>query len=301
MPFFFFFSSRRRHTRCSRDWSSDVCSSDLYRAPDIMVRTSELVGVEAARLKIEALRARSEERRVGKECRSRWSPYHYKKNKGQTIKNHGDDDSDHRRGLTGARKRDHHLSFSAGDTDHLRPFFFSSRRRHTRFSRDWSSDVCSSDLTGRLQSRARGFVTGGPLGGAHAVIHDDQTGTDPEGVPMDDVLRPVEPAQPPPPAVEPVEPHRTGGIRRAVITAGISALLLVGGAAAAVSAASPDPSAAPSTTAPSNGGSSTTPPRHAGGSTANCPNMGGSSGSGSSGSGSSTAPSTTTPSTVPAQ
>src|SRR5690606_40260095 len=25
-------------------------------------------------------------------------------------------------------------------------FFFSSRRRHTRFSRDWSSDVCSSDL-----------------------------------------------------------------------------------------------------------------------------------------------------------
>src|SRR5207302_6193810 len=28
-------------------------------------------------------------------------------------------------------------------------FFFSSRRRHTRFSRDWSSDVCSSDLSGR--------------------------------------------------------------------------------------------------------------------------------------------------------
>src|SRR5690606_38668427 len=27
-------------------------------------------------------------------------------------------------------------------------FFFSSRRRHTRFSRDWSSDVCSSDLEG---------------------------------------------------------------------------------------------------------------------------------------------------------
>src|SRR5690606_41071116 len=31
-------------------------------------------------------------------------------------------------------------------------FFFSSRRRHTRFSRDWSSDVCSSDLS--LASRA---------------------------------------------------------------------------------------------------------------------------------------------------
>src|SRR2546429_3745569 len=28
--FIFFFSSRRRHTRCSRDWSSDVCSSDLF-------------------------------------------------------------------------------------------------------------------------------------------------------------------------------------------------------------------------------------------------------------------------------
>src|SRR3989442_11295572 len=27
--FVFFFSSRRRHTRCGRDWSSDVCSSDL--------------------------------------------------------------------------------------------------------------------------------------------------------------------------------------------------------------------------------------------------------------------------------
>src|SRR6185312_9389211 len=29
MNFFFFFSSRRRHTRSDRDWSSDVCSSDL--------------------------------------------------------------------------------------------------------------------------------------------------------------------------------------------------------------------------------------------------------------------------------
>src|SRR5207245_8169645 len=31
LVFFFFFSSRRRHTRCYRDWSSDVCSSDLVR------------------------------------------------------------------------------------------------------------------------------------------------------------------------------------------------------------------------------------------------------------------------------
>src|SRR2546422_8050708 len=34
---FFFFSSRRRHTRCSRDWSSDVCSSDLARGDDVLV------------------------------------------------------------------------------------------------------------------------------------------------------------------------------------------------------------------------------------------------------------------------
>src|SRR2546422_4426500 len=32
-------------------------------------------------------------------------------------------------------------------------FFFSSRRRHTRCSRDWSSDVCSSDLPDRLRAR----------------------------------------------------------------------------------------------------------------------------------------------------
>src|SRR5690606_41195172 len=32
-------------------------------------------------------------------------------------------------------------------------FFFSSRRRHTRFSRDWSSDVCSSDLVWTAQAR----------------------------------------------------------------------------------------------------------------------------------------------------
>src|SRR6266436_9126165 len=38
----FFFSSRRRHTRCSRDWSSDVCSSDLpglYRYPSVARRS----------------------------------------------------------------------------------------------------------------------------------------------------------------------------------------------------------------------------------------------------------------------
>src|SRR3712207_7092134 len=34
-------------------------------------------------------------------------------------------------------------------------FFFSSRRRHTRYWRDWSSDVCSSDLVRRLHEKER--------------------------------------------------------------------------------------------------------------------------------------------------
>src|SRR5690606_39600396 len=37
----FFFSSRRRHTRFSRDWSSDVCSSDLRGNPKFDLNTSE--------------------------------------------------------------------------------------------------------------------------------------------------------------------------------------------------------------------------------------------------------------------
>src|SRR2546430_5134344 len=42
-------------------------------------------------------------------------------------------------------------------------FFFSSRRRHTRFDCDWSSDVCSSDLSERnlLFQPAQGVVGGG--------------------------------------------------------------------------------------------------------------------------------------------
>src|SRR5207245_8811465 len=35
---FFFFSSRRRHTRCYRDWSSDVCSSDLVPGPTLVLQ-----------------------------------------------------------------------------------------------------------------------------------------------------------------------------------------------------------------------------------------------------------------------
>src|SRR5256885_8317551 len=97
---FFFFSSRRRHTRLQGDWSSDVCSSDLESVfldfGLVMVMTT----VEITRMKTKTSALfipvvqmslgvetedvfsrlgsviRSEERRVGKECRSRWSPYH---------------------------------------------------------------------------------------------------------------------------------------------------------------------------------------------------------------------------------
>src|SRR3712207_7737435 len=87
---FFFFSSRRRHTRYWRDWSSDVCSSDLACldqlpnlgtvVPAVLVdvdptdqrQSQGTIGIEDRRVDL----VRSEERRVGKECRSRWSPYH---------------------------------------------------------------------------------------------------------------------------------------------------------------------------------------------------------------------------------
>src|SRR5438128_9163034 len=47
--FFFFFSSRRRHTRCYRDWSSDVCSSDLPLGPISRDLSQPLVLTAAAR------------------------------------------------------------------------------------------------------------------------------------------------------------------------------------------------------------------------------------------------------------
>src|SRR5256885_5554115 len=85
----FFFSSRRRHTRLQGDWSSDVCSSDLAPAAGngnpvrIVHHGPGTAGSGAhAHRRISAAAAhyntggRSEERRVGKECRSRWSPYH---------------------------------------------------------------------------------------------------------------------------------------------------------------------------------------------------------------------------------
>src|SRR5215510_16117363 len=71
---FFFFSSRRRHTRWPRDWSSDVCSSDLHREPG-HADPGQRVQCRARIDRVEAeARRRSEERRVGKECRSRWLP-----------------------------------------------------------------------------------------------------------------------------------------------------------------------------------------------------------------------------------
>src|SRR5437899_5325655 len=79
---FFFFSSRRRHTRCLSDWSSDVCSSDLAGpSPSLSVCPSvpglvPPLGILPDWLSILLFGARSEERRVGKECRSRWSPGH---------------------------------------------------------------------------------------------------------------------------------------------------------------------------------------------------------------------------------
>src|SRR5207249_9519124 len=81
--FFFFFSSRRRHTRSKRDWSSDVCSSDLPKML-IVVRKPGVRGLlinifggitrcdDIARGIVD----RSEERRVGKECRARGWPDH---------------------------------------------------------------------------------------------------------------------------------------------------------------------------------------------------------------------------------
>src|SRR2546429_2749556 len=51
--FFFFFSSRRRHTRCSRDWSSDVCSSDLVRLQRAGVNVGTSTQAWATRVKVQ--------------------------------------------------------------------------------------------------------------------------------------------------------------------------------------------------------------------------------------------------------
>src|SRR5690625_6570463 len=94
----FFYSSRRRHTRWPRDWSSDVCSSDLsnddldlhrpfvdkltWPAPEhvggTMRRVPDLIDVwfDSGAMPVAQWHyPRSEERRVGKECRSGVAAY----------------------------------------------------------------------------------------------------------------------------------------------------------------------------------------------------------------------------------
>src|SRR5438132_7909474 len=82
----FFFSSRRRHTRSLCDWSSDVCSSDLKFARMYLDRSVELFDkaglfvprqevLDSPGYKSNPEIGRSEERRVGKEFKSRWVRY----------------------------------------------------------------------------------------------------------------------------------------------------------------------------------------------------------------------------------
>src|SRR5207249_6246014 len=102
-----FFSSRRRHTRSKRDWSSDVCSSDLnylsamgrheeamaevFVAQELdplsaiinlmvgymgFLKRDYALAVKYCRQTLEIDPNRSEERRVGKEWRSRWAGQH---------------------------------------------------------------------------------------------------------------------------------------------------------------------------------------------------------------------------------
>src|SRR5207245_4572793 len=95
----FFFSSRRRHTRCYRDWSSDVCSSDLQQLLGVLAELSPEFGQLYSRVgrpsiapekllralllqvlyTVRSERLRSEERRVGKECRARGSADDYQR------------------------------------------------------------------------------------------------------------------------------------------------------------------------------------------------------------------------------
>src|SRR5699024_11562311 len=92
----FFFSSRRRHTRSKRDWSSDVCASDLNYALSLLMEEKESALTEidsdlicntiqgrpikpktlgqknyVDQIRKNMIVFRSEERRVGKECRTR--------------------------------------------------------------------------------------------------------------------------------------------------------------------------------------------------------------------------------------
>src|SRR5580698_11290069 len=76
---FFFFSSRRRHTSLACDWSSDVCSSDLRWGRSRIGSATAHGDADGGCTDRAGAEGRSEERRVGKECRSRWSPYYLKR------------------------------------------------------------------------------------------------------------------------------------------------------------------------------------------------------------------------------
>src|SRR5688572_7289996 len=97
---------------------------------------------------------RSEERRVGKECRSRWAAEQLKEDlqSGSLASTFT-----YAQGLLLMIPNMYKI---AGELTpaviHVAAFFFSSRRRHTRFDCDWSSDVCSSDL-----GSGHGRVAGG--------------------------------------------------------------------------------------------------------------------------------------------
>src|SRR5213075_3374002 len=88
MCFFFFFKQKTAYEITRRDWSSDVCSSDLHT-----LRNPPHVRATPVELDLNLHRKhsppRSEERRVGKECallcRSRWSPHHQKKKQPPVI------------------------------------------------------------------------------------------------------------------------------------------------------------------------------------------------------------------------
>src|SRR5690349_2608601 len=178
-------------------------------------RSSQAPTITLLRRQQPRQQSRSEERRVGKECRSRWSLYHYKKERHGRVRDDPRDREEgerrHDRALgphhavarrDGARRaRDGALGHPPAAADRRRDdlarahrgqdraellgahgvgagriacggcsdatlerraarriheagarrlregaLFFSSRRRHTRSLRDWSSDVCSSDL-----------------------------------------------------------------------------------------------------------------------------------------------------------
>src|SRR3546814_1066121 len=91
----FFFSSRRRHTRCALVTGVQTCAlpisvvalnvqdTDVVKAGQLLVQldpADATIALEQAKAQLAQAVRRSEERRVGKECvstcRSRWSPYH---------------------------------------------------------------------------------------------------------------------------------------------------------------------------------------------------------------------------------